>query len=180
MFGVPPSSRRTRGAPSPWVVGGRPELPWTKPTRSYMNYATWRYWTRCLNNNHKLYKVMPESRKSPEASLHPRGGVLIKGLQMAQSPGDDKLPRTGFLNTDNFPRQKWPRLEHLCHGGLLLAVALANSANSRRYTRSYDLGRRRESFGSSGGTVEFDVVSRSVQRLFFRSVLFARFRTTVK
>ena len=64
----------------------------------------------------------------------------------------------------------------------MLAVALANSANSGCYTRSYDLGRRcePESLGSSGGTVEFDVVSRSLQRLFFRSVLFTHFRTTVK
>ena len=82
-----------------------------------------------------------------------------------------------FFNTDNFPRQNDQDSNTYVMGGLLLAVALANSG---RYACSYDLGCRRESSGSSGGTVEFDVISRSLQRLFFRSVLFSHFGTTVK
>ena len=82
-----------------------------------------------------------------------------------------------FFNTDNFPRQNDQDSNTYVVGGLLLAVALANSGC---YACSYDLGCRRESSGSSGGTVEFDAISQSLQRLFFRSLLFAHSGTAVK
>ena len=98
----------------------------------------------------------------------------MKGLQMAQSSDYGKLPRTGFLNTDNFPRQKWSRFRHLRRGGLFLVLALANSANSLYYVSSCDIGWRCEFWAAAGvrsSSIQFSrspkAVSSSVLFFFF-------------